>query len=90
MVDFLYFILWDWRRDCDWWTTARSGHLIYCYGNCNRDIDTNDPAALEDSSGEDLLKKYWLEAIERPCDLLKRPQRRPITNKKLFTVRFCE
>lgn len=76
-----------------WYTIgflARPGHLIYCYGNCNRDIDTNDPAAAEES-GEDLLKKFWLEAIERPCDqkrINKQPQRPH--NKKPFTVRFCD
>lgn len=70
---------------------ARAGHLIYCYGNCNRDIDTNDPAAVEEDSGEDLVKKFWLDAIERPCDQSKlHQQRRRPTNKRLFTVRFCE
>lgn len=67
---------------------ARPGHLIYCYGNCNRDVDTNDLDALEDAmSGEDLLKKYWLEAIERPCEGLRQCKR---TNKKVFSVRFCD
>lgn len=50
----------------------------------------NDPDA--EDSGEDLLKKYWLDAIERPCYdakyLSNNNKRKP--NKKLFTVRFCE
>lgn len=72
---------------CGGGEAARAGHLIYCYGDCNRDIDLNDP----EDTGEDLLKKYWLEAIERPCDdaqFFYNKKRNP--NKKLFTVRFCE
>lgn len=60
--------------------------MIYCYGNCNRDIDTKAP---EEDSGEDLLKKYWLDAIDWPCQQ-SNPQKRRPPNKRVFTVRFCE
>lgn len=70
---------------------ARPGHLIYCYGNCNKDLDDDVGDSAEDEdSGEELLKKYWLELIERPSLTSSMFVRRKPPNKKLFTVRFCE
>lgn len=42
---------------------ARDGHLIYCFGDCNRRFEKVESS--NSGSGDGLVKEMWLEIYNR-------------------------
>lgn len=61
---------------------ARDGHLIYCYGDCERKYD-EALSALRESHTGDVMKNMWLDAHNKQINVLSsKPKLKLINDNK--------
>lgn len=58
---------------------ARDGHLIYCYGDCERKYEEAMAALRENRTG-DVMKNIWMDVYNK--QMKKNPTKRPLISTK--------